>query len=326
MNSSSSFMELRNKRKFDTSDNNEESKEISTSDNNEESKEISTSDVNANVSEGTTMITMKSKRLFKYEFIDFDILQNRAKILQEAMKRKALWFKTDTMTVIQDKSKVNLCLFYSILNGLPTYDQKFAFTEYYTGSDPSTKFLIFNNSYSTRDHENLGFIPEEIIDWLKYLQRNAIILNFVYKRQKSNKSFLNKLFFSEKIRDENIIHLFEGWSPVYDNKNKKVMINCLNGSTPDFVGIPSAEDYKNVEGSQRLINMKAKVYEMIGSTEDPALSSFRSESVYSHTISVRWSNEHNAMLIFDTEKQNVIKLRSVEDFSKHLHCYIKVYV
>jgi len=220
------------------------------------------------------------------------------------MKRKALWFKTDTMTVIQDKSKVNLCLFYSILNGLPTYDQKFAFTEYYTGSDPATKFLIYNKSYSTRDHENLGFIPEEIIDWLKYLKRNAIILNFVYKRQKSNKSFLNKLFFSEKIRDENIIHLFEGWSPVYDNKNKKVMINCLNGSTPDFVGIPSAEDYKNVEGSQRLINMKAKVYEMIGSTEDPAISSFRSESVYSHTISVRWSNEHNAMLIFDTEKKS----------------------
>jgi len=308
--SSSSFMELRNKRKFDTSDNNEESKEISTSDNNEESKEISTSDVNANVSEGTTMITMKSKILFKYEFIDFDILGNRAKVLQDAMKRKALWYKTDTMTVIQDKSKVNLCLFYSILNGLPTYDQKFAFTEYYTGSDPTTKFLIYNKSYSTRDHENLGFIPEEIIDWLKYLQRNAIILNFVYKRQKSNKSFLNKLFFSEKIRDENIMHLFEGWSPVYDNKNKKVMINCLNGSTPDFVGIPSAEDYKNVEGSQQLINMKAKVYEMVGSTEDPALSSFRSESVYSHTISVRWSNEHNAMLIFDTEK-NVIKLESV---------------
>ena len=178
MNSSSlSFMELRNKRKFETSDNNEES------------KEISTTDVNANVSEGTTMITMKSKRLFKYEFIDFDILQNRDKILQEAMKRKALWFKTDTMTVIQEKSKVNLCLFYSILNGLPTYDQKFAFTEYYTGSDPSTKFLIFNKGYSTRDHENLGFIPEEIIDWLKYLKRNAIIIDFVFKRQKSNKSF-----------------------------------------------------------------------------------------------------------------------------------------
>ena len=57
--SSSSFMELRNKRKFETSDSNEESKEISTSDNNDESKEISTSDVNANVSGGTTMITMK---------------------------------------------------------------------------------------------------------------------------------------------------------------------------------------------------------------------------------------------------------------------------
>ncbi len=58
--SSSSLMELRNKRKFKTSDNNEES------------KEISTSDVNANVSEGTTMITMKPKKLFKYEFMDFD--------------------------------------------------------------------------------------------------------------------------------------------------------------------------------------------------------------------------------------------------------------
>jgi hypothetical protein len=143
-----------------------------------------------------------------------------------------------------------------------------------------------------------------MIDWLKNLKRKAIITDFVFKRQKSKVTFLNKLFFSEKIRDENIIHLFEGWSPVYDNKNKKVMINCLNGSTPDFVGIPSAEDYKNVEGSQRLINMKAKVYEMIGSTEDPAISSFRSESVYSHTISVRWSNEHNAMLIFDTEKKS----------------------
>jgi hypothetical protein len=49
--------------------------------------------------------------------------------------------------------------------------------------------------------------------------------------------------------------------------------------------------------------MKAKVYEMIGSTDDPAISSFRSESVYSQTVSVRWSNEHNAMLIFDTEKK-----------------------
>jgi len=186
--------------------------------------------------------------------------------------------------------------------------------------------MRYNKSYSTRDHENLGFHSSEMIDWLKYLKRNAMIIDFVYKRQKSNKSFLNKLFFSEKIRDENIIHLFEGWSPVYDNKNKKVMINCLNGSTPDFVGIPSAEDYKNVERSQRLINMKAKVYEMIGSTEDPAISSFRSESVYSHTISVRWSNEHNAMLIFDTEKRKVIKLESVENFSKHLQCYIKVYV
>ena len=126
MNSSSSFMELRNKRKFDTSDNNEESKEISTSDNNEESKEISTSDVNANVSEGTTMITMKSKKfnLSNYEFVDFNQYKIRDKIIQESITRKALWFKTDSMKVIQDKSKVNLCLFYSILNELPTYAQK----------------------------------------------------------------------------------------------------------------------------------------------------------------------------------------------------------
>ena len=48
----------------------------------------------------------------------------------------------------------------------------------------------------------------------------------------------------------------------------------------DFIGIPSAEDYKNVEGSQRLINMKAKVYEHIGSCEDEVVSSFKSESVY----------------------------------------------
>jgi hypothetical protein len=190
--SSSSFMELSIKRKFETSDNNEES------------KEIRTSDVNANVSEGTTMIT-------NYEFVDFNQYKIRDKIIQESIIRKALWFKTYSMKVIQDKSKVNLCLFYSILNGLPTYDQKYAFTEYYTGSDPTTKFLIFNNSYSTRDHENLGFIPEEIIDWLKHLQRKAIIISFVFKKQKSNKSFLNKLFFSEKIIDENIIHLFKGW-------------------------------------------------------------------------------------------------------------------
>jgi len=60
--SSSSFMELRNKRKFETSDNNEES------------KEISTTDVNANVSQDTIMITMKSKKfnISNYEFIDFN--------------------------------------------------------------------------------------------------------------------------------------------------------------------------------------------------------------------------------------------------------------
>jgi viroplasmin and RNaseH domain-containing protein len=74
MNSSSSpFMELRNKRKFETSDNNEEF------------KEICTSDVNTNVSEGTTMITMKSKKfnILNYEFIDFNELKNRDKIHQE---------------------------------------------------------------------------------------------------------------------------------------------------------------------------------------------------------------------------------------------------
>jgi hypothetical protein len=135
------------------------------------------------------IVDAKSKILFNYEFIDFDILGNRAKVLQDAMKRKALWFKTDSMKVIQDKSKVNLCLFYSILNGLPTYDQKLAFTEYYTRSDSSTKFLMYNKSYSTRDHENLGFIPEEIIDWLKYLRRKAFIITFVFKRQNQTKAF-----------------------------------------------------------------------------------------------------------------------------------------
>ena len=57
----SSFMELRNKRKFETSDYNEES------------KEISTTDVNANLSESTTKITMKSKKfnISNYVFVLF---------------------------------------------------------------------------------------------------------------------------------------------------------------------------------------------------------------------------------------------------------------
>ena len=168
-----------------------------------------------------------------------------------------------------------------------------------------------------------------MVDWLKYLKDESIIKEFVYKNlkqyKKKEKSILNKLFFSKDIRDENVLHLIEGWSPVYDNKNKIAMSSCLKGTMTDFIGIPSAEDYKNVEGSQRLINMKAKVYEHIGSCEDEVVSSFRSESVYSHTISIRWSNEHNAMLIFDNEKSNVKKLESVEDFSKHLQCCIKVY-
>ena len=45
--SSSSFMELRNKRNFETSDNNEES------------KAISTTDVDANVSQDAVMVTKK---------------------------------------------------------------------------------------------------------------------------------------------------------------------------------------------------------------------------------------------------------------------------
>ena len=64
---------------------------------------------------------------------------------------------------------------------------------------------------------------------------------------------------------------------------------------------------------------------MIGNSENPVVSSFKSDSAYSHTISIRWSNEHDAMLIFDNEKSNVKKLESVEDFSKHLQCCIKVY-
>ena len=170
MKSSSSFMELRNKRKFETSDNNEES------------KAISTTDVDANVSQDTIMVTKNSKKFdfFNHELIDFHQFKNRDKIHQESITRKALWFKPDSMKIIQDKSKVNLCLFYSMLNRLPTFDQKLAFNEYYTGSDPSTKFLIYNKTYSTRDHENLGFHSSEIIDWLKYLQRKAFIINFVF--------------------------------------------------------------------------------------------------------------------------------------------------
>jgi hypothetical protein len=62
-------MELRNKRKFDTSDNNEESKEISTSDNNEESKEINTTDVNANVPEDMSLISKSMKCIFLISLI-----------------------------------------------------------------------------------------------------------------------------------------------------------------------------------------------------------------------------------------------------------------
>ena len=104
-------------------------------------------------------------------------------------------------------------------------------------------------------------------------------------------------------------------------KNKKVMMNCLNGTTPDFVGILSAEDYKMLRDHSDQFIWREKY-----TTEDPAISSFIKLSEYSHTISVRLSNEHNAMLIFDTEKQNLIKLGSVEDFSKHLQCYIEVSV
>ena len=317
MNSSSSssfFHELRNKRKFEKDDT-EEAVEIC-------KMSKSNIDVNANVSEDMSLISTSMRG----NFLNF---LNQRLLIPETTTKKAIWFKTDSMKIIPDKSKKNLCMFYSILNGLPTYDQKLAFTGGYTGSDPSTNFLRYNKLHSTRDHETLGFSASEMVDWLKYLKDESIIKEFVYKNlkqyKKKEKSILNKLFFSEEIRDENVLHLIEGWSPVYDNKNKIAMRSCLKGTMTDFVGIPSAEDYKSVEGSQRLLNMKIKVYELIGNNEDPAVSSFRSDAAYSHTISVRWSNEHNAMLIFDTEKSNVKKLESVEDFSKHLQCCIKVY-
>ena len=108
--------------------------------------------------------------IFQYVHIS----QNQDIIYQESITRKAMWFKIDSIKIIQYKSKNNLCMFYSILNGVPTYDQKLAFTRNCTGSDPSTNFLRFNMGNSTRDHKTLGITASEMIDWRKNLKRNLI--------------------------------------------------------------------------------------------------------------------------------------------------------
>ena len=124
--------------------------------------------------------------------------------------------------IYPSSSKLNLCLFYGILNALPTENLKNAFCG---GGREAEKFISMASKWKTKQQiDEEGYNQKDLNHYLMKLEEEGHISSFIWKRKKSRTMNMHKILANPPLDDE--IYVLFGLCTTGENRDQ--LIRKLN--------------------------------------------------------------------------------------------------